>query len=506
MGIAGVIQAAVCCIACGSLVWFAAKRGTAHTLYLRLLSLAILVYCIGCYVEGVSTGGEALASTAFSVQFSAFLFIPVLSFLTLRALFSRPELPRGVLVALFALSVLNAAALLGITAFGGTLSGSGALYYACVVASLLFCGAGVIAVLRYRRMRGSVASPRLLLLLALMVLPVVSFSLRNVLTQLLTFDPTSLLLLVSELGLGIHFSKVTTSDYLPAIREQVLDDLDEALLFFDRDNRFVYANAAAAQLFPDVARMAVGAPAAHIESFPLPLLQSQLQSYEFTLYQTGKTRHLRAGRRVYQRGKSPVYTSVSIADITNQSLLLQELNALSTKDALTRLYNRDTFLRFAQRDINLALRLRIPAAMLVLDLDDFRRLNERYGQHCGDSVLEATAELLLSKLRNTDLVGRFGNDEFYIFLPNTTQEGAQSIAEKLGGWVREHPHRCREERLAITACIGVSMLLPETASPADDTALTALLASAEHALLEAKATGRDRIALLHTPEMDPVAQ
>lgn len=161
------------------------------------------------------------------------------------------------------------------------------------------------------------------------------------------------------------------------------------------------------------------------------------------------------------------------------------LTELATRDGLTGLYNRRHLFELAAHEFSRATRGNHPLSLLMMDLDHFKQVNDRHGHAAGDQVLRNLAELFQSVLRQSDVVGRYGGEEFLAVLPDTEADEAWQIAERL--------------RLAAAACThchaGICTLSIGVAhyDPARDASLDSLLQRADLALLKAKSTGRNRV-------------
>lgn len=168
------------------------------------------------------------------------------------------------------------------------------------------------------------------------------------------------------------------------------------------------------------------------------------------------------------------------------SRTLAELEYYSMHDPLTGLYNRRHFNNMLEYEIGRSERHEHEFALLLLDLDDFKDVNDSYGHPTGDSVLVRVAEILRGHIRKGDLATRIGGDEFAIMLMETGTEGAVSVAEKLGAALRatsfESPNG---KRFHITTSIGV-VVYPRDARTEHD-----LLAGVDIAMYRAKELGKD---------------
>ncbi|GAB6061334.1 GGDEF domain-containing protein [Deferrisoma palaeochoriense] len=171
--------------------------------------------------------------------------------------------------------------------------------------------------------------------------------------------------------------------------------------------------------------------------------------------------------------------------------LYQAMRDLSVRDELTGLFNRRYFQERLQAEWNHATRHRIPLALLVIDIDHFKRLNDGNDHLTGDAALRKLAELLTRNTRGIDTVARYGGEEFVVILPQTSREGAHAAAEKLRKAVTRtrFPGEDAVPGGKLTVSIGGAWW-PGGAESAEE-----LLERADHALYEAKQGGRNRTRL-----------
>lgn len=163
------------------------------------------------------------------------------------------------------------------------------------------------------------------------------------------------------------------------------------------------------------------------------------------------------------------------------------LYRLATSDDLTGLASRRHFIETAERDLKMARRAGKRIAAIVLDLDHFKAINDARGHAIGDAVLRRFGEIVTALLRQSDLVGRTGGEEFAILLPDTDLAGASIVGEKLRRAVAED----RSGNLpSVTVSVGLAVLR------ADDHNIDDLLRRADKALYQAKSDGRNRVAFL----------
>jgi diguanylate cyclase (GGDEF)-like protein len=188
------------------------------------------------------------------------------------------------------------------------------------------------------------------------------------------------------------------------------------------------------------------------------------------------------GIGVHLRDIAAAITDQLSSILTN--LNLQEiLRSMAMKDALTGLYNRRFLEESLDRELSRARRDEGMLGVLMLDLDHFKDFNDAYGHEVGDTILKTLATYLVSQIRSTDIVCRYGGEEFTVLLPGASLEDARERAESIRSGIHDLPGT--EQLLA--ASLGVALYPLHGGSPAD------LLRAADAALYRAKAGGRDRV-------------
>jgi len=165
----------------------------------------------------------------------------------------------------------------------------------------------------------------------------------------------------------------------------------------------------------------------------------------------------------------------------------RELMALATQDALTGLLNRGAFDHQLQLEFERARRYQRPLSLVMIDIDWFKSVNDRYGHVTGDRVLSAVGQVVRASLRGCDHAGRFGGEELVILLPETGADGAWLVADRIRQSVMELVVHVPDVALSVTVSAGVAE------RQAEHTELTELVASADRALYRAKHAGRNRV-------------
>jgi two-component system, cell cycle response regulator len=178
--------------------------------------------------------------------------------------------------------------------------------------------------------------------------------------------------------------------------------------------------------------------------------------------------------------------------------VVDEKSRLATTDTLTGASNRRYFTRHFSRELKRAQRYGGALSLLMLDIDHFKQVNDRFGHAVGDEVLQEFSKRIGASLpRESDWFARLGGEEFVVVLPQTALAGAQIVAEKLRSTIAATPARTMAGAVGMTVSIGVSTL--ESLAAANVTpSLDSMLDLADRCLYESKATGRNRVTVPRT--------
>lgn len=186
---------------------------------------------------------------------------------------------------------------------------------------------------------------------------------------------------------------------------------------------------------------------------------------------------------------SPSHFISQIKDITATRRMEERLRQLADHDPVTDLLNRRRFEDELGRQVGRCQRYGETASLLILDVDDFKAINDVFGHRVGDAALQQVALTLNDRLRATDVVARIGGDEFAALLPGVTAESARSLAEEVRAAVEGLELRSGGRAVVLTASIGLMTLDEDTAD--EDAAFVA----ADRAMYDAKAGGRNRVSV-----------
>lgn len=200
------------------------------------------------------------------------------------------------------------------------------------------------------------------------------------------------------------------------------------------------------------------------------------------------------------------HVCVNVFDVTDKGVYQDELKKAlfrleqsSQRDGLTGVFNRRHFDQRLSEEMRRVRRYGGKLSLLMLDLDHFKNVNDTHGHVAGDAVLREVAERIGAQVRDTDIFGRYGGEEFGIVLPNTDMGGAVVLAVRIRLAVRAQPVRFEKIDIPVTISIGVTELRPDTQDR------DAFIEEADHALYRAKAKGRDRVSRFLPGVSDPDA-
>ncbi|HSM26366.1 MAG TPA: diguanylate cyclase [Anaerolineaceae bacterium] len=168
--------------------------------------------------------------------------------------------------------------------------------------------------------------------------------------------------------------------------------------------------------------------------------------------------------------------------------IYEQFEQLAMIDALTGLYNRRQLYILGENEFSRAYRYNHPISVIMLDIDLFKKVNDVYGHMIGDQVLQQIANRCRSVLRSSDIIGRYGGEEFVILLPETNVQLAQRIANRIRLLVLDRPIMTDRGEISVTVSMGISSMEGEC-----DSKLEWVVDQADQALLQAKETGRNKV-------------
>ncbi len=165
----------------------------------------------------------------------------------------------------------------------------------------------------------------------------------------------------------------------------------------------------------------------------------------------------------------------------------QNIKLLSRVDYLTKLYNRNYFEEMIQKQFENSKRYKLDLAVIIIDFDFFKRINDTYGHLAGDYVLSEVAKIINNQIRETDIIARYGGDEFILLTPNTTLFNCIVLAERIRKKVWNYNFIYNNEKINVTLSLGCAAYNNEISKSEE------LIQKADCALYQAKKQGRNKI-------------
>jgi len=284
-------------------------------------------------------------------------------------------------------------------------------------------------------------------------------------------------------------------DLIPVARERVLETMREGMVVVDGKKRIVDTNQSARSIL-GLGGNAVGLPfhdAVSGREDLSRLLEAGTGSVELSLEEAGRPpRHFQANAfRVLDDGGAALGSALILNDVSEAAALMERLTVLAGTDELTKAYNRRRFLEYGAREMAMSRRMGRPLTVVMLDLDHFKLVNDVFGHPAGDTVLRSVCGRLKEGLRGTDLLCRYGGEEFALLLPETEPERGMAVAERLRAAVAEKPVEWEGQGIPVTASFGVFGSVP-----GEGAEMEGWLQQADQALYLSKTGGRNRVTRL----------
>ncbi|THF82228.1 histidine kinase N-terminal 7TM domain-containing diguanylate cyclase [Cohnella fermenti] len=308
-------------------------------------------------------------------------------------------------------------------------------------------------------------------------------------------DPVPVVLWLSSILYVVSINSSRMFSIVPIAKDAIFNSMDNGVVVTDETNRLIEFNRQAESMFPRLDKSMFGMS---IEQAWLELAGAPLPAeWETTAFVCEYPFASDPAKRIYQvRATSLRHANnrrgqlIIIADVTELKRLQDQLEHQAYYDELTRIYNRRAFFQKGEQALVAAKEASLPFALILFDIDHFKRVNDTYGHQTGDRLLKHVADVCSAELAEGMLFARYGGEEFAVALGGSTAEEGEALANRLRRRVEEQPLPLHtgERSIAVTVSVGVT----EAAVGAGES-LYQLLSEADQALYAAKGGGRNQV-------------
>jgi diguanylate cyclase (GGDEF)-like protein len=316
-------------------------------------------------------------------------------------------------------------------------------------------------------------------------------------------DPSPLALSLSGMVFALGFFRFHLLDIVPLARDVIFEGMDNGVLVLDTNDRIIDFNPRLSAMLPTVSKAVVGLTAFEaLAAYPalLDLLKDSPPEATGIVVVDGESQHYyRASLIPLQDWRKQAKGKIiTLNNYTPIKKLLDQMEILATRDSLTGVYNRRYFIELAAKEVYRSQRYGTAFSLIMFDIDRFKDVNDTYGHAAGDMALQAVAETCIGTLRQSDIIGRYGGEEFIILLPETDPPVATALAQRLRLALEQQQMQYEGHIIQVKASFGVTGVVPSTTAVLDD-----LLRCVDQALYEAKETGRNRVCVCLPSQVQP---
>ncbi|MGF1527543.1 MAG: diguanylate cyclase [Candidatus Competibacterales bacterium] len=294
-------------------------------------------------------------------------------------------------------------------------------------------------------------------------------------------------------------------DYSMRRYEAVVQSAHDGIVTIDEQQNIRMMNEAAKEIFGYSEEEIVGKPLTQL--MPVKCRRKHVEYVEGFKASTVESRTMQSRALVQGLKKNgvefPIEVTISklniknstemtavVRDISEKHRLIEELYRSSQEDPLTHLYNRRYFISSLKDEIARCKRFGHRFILVMLDIDHFKLFNDKHGHACGDFVLKRLSGILKNELGETDVIARWGGEEFLVLLPEVDIEAGLMVAEKIRASVQRAQIKYEQKILQVTVSIGVESFDHETMNIDD------ILMNVDKALYKSKVEGRNRVSVL----------
>lgn len=362
-------------------------------------------------------------------------------------------------------------------------------YLSYINASLANIFSNILYLQLLIREKGGFKRPSMLMLIA-SILPWFAYSFIILNISPLEIDPVPFVLIISYVLAMLAIFKYRFFDLIPMAHYKVFESLKDAVLVVDHGDRILDFNPSAAAILKGLNKRLIGQKLRILLDLNQDFRNSFITGTDSTINisdnGSSKFYEVKLSALSSQKG-SLAGRIITISNITRQMEMIEELRLMATLDDLTGIYNRRFFYDYANQELKRLKRNNQPVAIIMFDIDEFKKINDSFGHQAGDMVIVKLAEVTKKILRASDTFARFGGEEFIILLSEVTPDNAFAIAEKLRKAIEEAEIYYNGNIIRVTASFGISGISTLSGDNIDF-----LISEADRCLYISKANGRNK--------------
>jgi diguanylate cyclase (GGDEF)-like protein len=317
-----------------------------------------------------------------------------------------------------------------------------------------------------------------------------------------SIDYSALIMPVSLLTIGYGILKYDFLEIRTLARETIFENNFAGMVVLGPGKRIIDYNKAAEKFFKTINISLNNNPIEQILTHEPKLLEifKSDTNCDFSLIIDGEERFFEIDA-LPLGGSHEGNTKMlkSIRDVTEERRIQEKLKYLATTDSLSGLYNRAEFMNLARNEFTLARKNNMELSLLIMDLDNFKTINDTFGHAAGDEVIREMGKIITTSFRKTDIPGRIGGEEFAVVLKNASLKEAKKVAEKVRELVARRKVIYEEQEISLTVSIGVAAIRGNTDDIND---IEDILKVADDALYKAKDQGRNCVVTLEPGMQD----
>ena len=307
------------------------------------------------------------------------------------------------------------------------------------------------------------------------------------------FSPLNLDLTPFGLSLSAIFYYIALFHYdflelKEIVKDVVFLEINEGIIVIDDKNRLIDFNKASKKIFQWLDLKHIGTDFSFFKEGS-EILNQKSGLFEMEIVNKNAKKYFEFRKTDLNENDKNIGCVYFIQDISNQKEMIQALNNMANYDSLTEIFNRRRLMEETEKELLRSRRYGHFISVLMLDIDHFKLINDSYGHLAGDEVLRTLAKACKDRIRVTDIIGRYGGEEFLIILPETNKENALKVAQDIKEYISTMEIVFNNEILRITISIGIetTIIIEENFN------VDKLINNADMALYQAKNNGRDQI-------------